>query len=67
MQRRRRTLPKTLFLVILATGLLASSGTNAVDSTSQSSCVICHTDEKTLTRNLSTVKPKKSAQTSGVG
>lgn len=67
MQRWRHTLPKTLFLAILATGLPASSGTNAVDSTSQSSCVICHTDENALTRNLSTIKSKKSAHTSGVG
>ena len=67
MQRWRRALTKTLFLAILATGLLASSGTNAVESTSSSSCVICHTDENALTRNLSTVKPKKSAHTSGTG
>jgi len=67
MQRWRSALPKTLFLAILAVSLVSSAGTNAVDATSRSSCVICHTDETALTRTLSTVKPKKSAHTSGVG
>lgn len=67
MQRWRRILPKTLFLAILAACLLPGAGTNAVEATSQSSCISCHTDETALTRNLSTVKPKKSAHTSGVG
>ncbi len=67
MQRRRSVLPKILFLAILTTGLLSSAGTNAVDDTSPTSCVTCHTDETALTRNLSTVKPKKSTHTSGVG
>jgi len=67
MQSWFSTLPKTLFLAILATGLLSIPATNAVDATSQSSCIVCHTDEDALTRTLSTVKPEKSAHTSGVG
>ncbi len=67
MRRRRRFLPKILFLVILTAGLLAGAGTNAVEETSPSSCVTCHTDEKALLATLSKKKSKKSTHTSGTG
>ena len=67
MQRRGGIRSKTLFLAMLVTALLPGAATNAVDDTSRSSCVVCHTDETALKSTLSTVKPKKSAHTSGVG
>ena len=56
-----------VFVAILAAGLLGSTGTNAVEDTSPSSCVACHTDEKTLVANLTKEKPKKSSHTAGAG
>ncbi len=67
MRQRRSILPKTLFLATLTLGLLSGTGANAVDETSRSSCVSCHTDEGALLDNLSKEKPKKSAHTSGTG
>jgi len=34
---------------------------------SESSCILCHTDEKMLTKNLAEAKEQKSAMQSGAG
>lgn len=53
-------------ITIMAAGMVPFIGVgNSIASTS--SCVQCHTDEDMLEENLSKVKKKKSAMTSGAG
>lgn len=63
----RLVLWKIIFLLVLMTGAMAIIGVKAADTTSESSCVNCHTDENQLKRNLSPVVSKKSSMTSGAG
>ena len=67
MQAGGHPLLKTVVLLLLAFGLCLTIGVQPAGTTSRSSCVTCHTDEKALIRNLSPVKQQKSALTSGAG
>ena len=54
-----------IFLTFLTLYFFFSFAQNALST--QSTCVSCHTEESTLTTNLSQEKEKKSALTSGAG
>ncbi|MCP4687711.1 MAG: hypothetical protein GY859_06655 [Desulfobacterales bacterium] len=58
---------KRILLTIVVVGLLAPTGPISSDAAERSGCITCHTDEKSLTLNLSKEKPKKSSLTSGAG
>ena len=66
MLRVRKNLLITLLIPTMGIGLLFTAVTSNT-AAELSSCVKCHTNEKTLTQNLSPEKPKASGMTSGSG
>lgn len=62
--RERRQITETILIGGFILSIILLVGGRPAES---STCVACHTDEAALKQNLSPVKEKKSAMTSGAG